>query len=254
MSTPAGGVVVPVRLDRPSSPHAEAHADISGTDHIDASVVGSLAPAQVIVLGYWPVPDQSSPQQLRDQFGDEARTSLDAVKQPLDENDFAVKSELSFTKDRDHLIDRVVNKHGCTSVLLPGTIRTTPPESVLVLLRSDSHIEQMVETLSTLFGDSDMHLLLFHAVESGDDTDAVEYMLHGVADRLADRGVDPDRIQWKQSDEGARVDTIVSEVSNHDLVVLGESKPSVRERIFGPIQSGIADRTDRPSLTIRPRS
>lgn len=251
MVTSEGGVVVPVRLDRPSSPSDEAHAAIAGTDHVDASVVGSLAPAQVVVLGYWPVPDQSSPQQLRDQFGDEARATLEAVTDPLDEYDFPIRSELSFTKDRDHLIDRVVNKHGCTSVLLPGTVRTTPPESVLVLVRSDSPIDQMVEVLGALFGDSDVRLLLFHAVESPDDAAAMGDLLEGVADRLADRGVDSDRIRWQQSDRGSRVDTIVSEVSDHDFVVLGESEPTVRERIFGPVQSGITDRTDRPSLTIR---
>ena len=187
----------------------------------------------------------------RDQFEDEALSSLEAIRAALEEHQFEVTSELSFTKDRAHLIDRIANMYDCTAVLSPGTVRVEPPESVLVLLRSDSNLDRIVTTLGTLFAESDLEILLFHAVESDDDSEAVEYMLHGVADRLADRDIDPDRIQWKQSDRGSRVDTIVSEVSDHDLVVLGETEPSVRERIFGPVQSGIADRTDRPSLIIR---
>lgn len=244
-------LVVPVRLDQSPPPHVEARYDVSESDHVSVATVESLSPARVVVLGYWLVPDQSSPQQLRDQFEDEARDSIDVVRQPLEDQGFEVTSELCFTKDRDHHIDVVANRHGCTAVLFPGTVRTTPPESVLVLLKPDTDLDRTVNTLRRLFRESDVDLLLFHAAERGDDADAIAYMLRGVADRLVDSGIDSDRIRWEQSDRGSRTDTIVSEVSAHDLVVLGETEPSVRERVFGPVQASVADRTDRPSLTIR---
>lgn len=249
--TTEGGVIIPVKLDQSPPPHIEARYDVSGSDHISQWIVESLVPTQVVVLGYWPVPRATTPNQVREQFEDEARKSLDVIKKPLEDGDFEVASELSFTRNRDDLIDRAANKYGCTSVLLPGTVRATPIESVLVLLKSDSDLNRIVETVGTLFTESDVDIVLFHALEEGDDVDSVEYMLHGVADRLADRGISPERIRWEQSERGSRVDSIVPEVSDHDLVVLSESKPSVRERLFGPVQSAITDRTDRPSLTIR---
>lgn len=251
MTDPEGNIVIPVRLDRSSSPHTGGRYDVSGPDHLSPSIVKLMAPKQVVVVGYWPVPDQSAPKQLREQFGDEATASLEAVREPLEEQGFEAVSELSFTRDRDHLIDRVANKHDCRSVLVPGEVRSSPPESVLVLLKSDSDLDRLVEMLGTLLADSAVDVLLFHAVEQGDDADSIEYMLHGVADRLADGGISPDRIRTEQSEHGSRVETIVSEVSKHDLVVLSESQPSVRERLFGPVQSSITDRTDRPSLTVR---
>lgn len=251
MVTSEGNVVIPVRLDQSPPPRVTARYGASDTEQLSTSIVEALAPEKVVVLGYWPVPDQSSPQQLRDQFGDEARESLDVLRNPLSGRGFEVDSELSFTKDRDLLIDRVVNKHSCNSVLSPGVSRSKPPKSVLVLLKSDSDTDRIVSTLGTLFADAEVDLLLFHAVESGDDAAATESMLHDVADRVADRDIDSDRIRWEQSDRGSREETIVSEVANHDLVVLSESKPTVRERIFGPVQSAVTDRTDRPSLTIR---
>jgi hypothetical protein len=245
-SSAMGRMVIPVKLDQSPPPHEE-----SGDAHVTPSIVGTLGPTQVVVLGYWPIPDQSAPQQVREQFEDEARASLDAIRKPIEQQGIDIVTELSFTRDRDQLIDRVANRHGCSSVLVPGTVRTTPPESVLVLLKSDSELDRIVEALSMLFADSDVDILLFHALERGDDAESTEYMLHRVADRLTDQGISRDRIRWKQSDRGPRVDAIVSEVSNHDLVVLNESEPSVRERLFGSVQSAIADRTDRPSLTIR---
>lgn len=246
-----GSMTIPVKLDQSPPPHAGARYDVSGPAHVSPSIVEALAPTQVVVLGYWPVPDQSAPQQLRDQFEDEAKKSLEVVRKPLEEQGFEIVSELSFTKDRNHLIDRVANRHGCKSVLLPGEVRASTPESVLVLLKSDSDLERIVDTLGTLFADGEVDILLFHALEGDDDVDSTEYMLHGVADRLADRGIDPDRVQWEISDRGSRVDTIVSEATDHDLVVLSESEPTVRERLFGPVQSAVTDQTDRPSLTIR---
>lgn len=251
MATTEGSIVIPVQLDQSLSPEVRGRYDVSGQDHVSTSIFESLAPARVVVLGYWPVPDQSSPQQLRDQFEDEAQRRLDAIGESLDDQGFEITSELSFTKDRNHLIDRVANKHDCNSVMVPGVVRSMPPESVLVLLKADSDLDRIVRTLGTLFADSDVDILLFHAVEGGDDPDATEDMLNSVADRLADRGIDPDRIRWEQTDRGSRADTIVSEVSGHDMVVLSESQPSVRERLFGPVQSAIADQTERPSLTIR---
>lgn len=254
MATSESSVIIPVQLDQSPPLHVEARYDVSGSDPIGLSAVESLAPARVVVLGYWSVPDQSSPKQLREQFEDEAKKSLETVRHSLEAQGFDVTTELGFTRDRDQLIDRVANKHGCNSILLPDSVRSEPPESVLVLLKSDSDLDRIVSTLVTLFTDTDVDILLFHALERQDDPDTTEYMLHGVADRLADRGINPDRVQWKQSDRGSRIDTIVSEIAEHDLVVLSESKPSVRERIFGPVQSAIADKTDRPSLTIRASS
>lgn len=251
MATSVGNMIIPVNLDQPLSSHDGARSGVSGPAHLSPSIVTSLAPTQVVVLGYWPVPDQSAPKQLREQFGDEARGNLEAVREPLEDHGFEVTSELSFTRDRDRLIDRVANKYDSTSVLVPGEVRSTPPESVLVLLKPDSDLDRIVDTLGSMLADSDLDILLFHAVERGDDTGSTEYMLHGVEDRLADRGIDADRIRWEQSDRGSRVETIVSEVSEHDLVVLSESQPTVRERLFGEVQSSITDRTDRPSLTIR---
>lgn len=250
MATSEESVVIPIRLDRSPLPHDDDPA----ATHLDTSIVESLTPTQVILLGYWPVPDQSSPQQLRDQFEDEARETLDAIRKPLEDRGFEIVSELSFTKDRDHLIDRVANKHDSKSVLSPGVVQSDRPDSVLVLLKSDSDLDRIVSTLGTLVGDSDVDILLFHALERGDDVDATEYMLNGVADRLEKQGISPDRIRWEQSEHGSRVETIVLEASDHDLVVLSESKPTVRERIFGPVQSAVTDQTDRPSLTIRART
>lgn len=251
MTTSAEGVLVPVRLDQSPPPHLVARYDVSGSSRISPPIVKTLAPADIVLLGYWPVPDQSSPQQLRDQFGDEARQSLGVVKQHLEDQRFEITTELQFTKNRDQLIDRVANSHDCTSVLFPGTVRSTPPESILVLLKSDSDLDRIARTLATLFRDSSVDILLFHAVERGDDVEATEDVFREVTDNLETRGIHPDRIHWEQSDRGSRADSIVSEVAEHDLVVLGESEPSVRERIFGPVQSAIADRTERPSLTIR---
>ncbi|WP_324756269.1 universal stress protein [Haloarcula montana] len=251
MAPSEANIVIPVRLDQSPQSHGQGRDDIAGGGHVSPSMLSSLTPNGVVVVGFWPVPDQSAPGQLRDQFEDEARANLDAVIEPLEGAEFAVTSELVFTRDRDQLIDRVANKYDSTAVLMPGIVRSNPPDSVLVLLKTDSDVDHIVRTVGTLFGDSGVDILLFHAIEGGDDPDATESMLHSVADRLIDRGIDSDRIHRQQSDRGSRVDTIVSEVSDHDLVVLSESEPTVRERLFGPVQSSITDRTDRPSLTIR---
>ena len=251
METAKQRVLIPMQLDESPPPRLFASDDDSATDDVSAALIEALEPSQIVLLGYWPVPDQSSPKQLREQFEDEASERLERIRHSLKEQAFEIPTELSFTKDRDHLIDRVANKHGCESVLHPGAVRSTPPESALVLLKSHSDLDRIARVLSELFADSTTTIVLFHAVERGDDTVGPESLLRAVADRLTEQGIPGDQIHREQSGRGSRNDAIVSAATDHDLIVLGESKPSVRERIFGPVQSAITDRTDRPPLTVR---
>lgn len=210
--------------------------------------------SEVILLGYWPVPDQSVSDQVRDQFEVEAKQRLETLTGQFTDEDIPVQTRLVFTKDRDQLIDQAANKLGCKSVLIPGT---TSPSSErtrgLVLVKPDADLNRIADTLGALFADSNVELLLFHAAvdENKHLYDATHYMLRGLADRLVELGMDPDRVEWEQSTEDERLDAVLSRATDFDFFVLGESKPSVRERIFGSVQATLAEKTAKPQLTIR---
>ncbi len=91
---------------------------------------------------------------------------------------------------------------------------------------------------------------MFHVADSDDET-RLEFLLHGACDRLRELGIDPERVGWKQVRSGSPGNAIVSEAEEYDLLVVGESEPSLRRRILGTVTRSVNDRTASPTLVVR---
>jgi nucleotide-binding universal stress UspA family protein len=76
-------------------------------------------------------------------------------------------------------------------------------------------------------------------------------MLRGAADELLDAGVDADRIDTVNLESDAPIDDIVDVAANHDVLVIGESVPSLIEQIIGDAPGQLIDRTERSVLVVR---
>ena len=228
--------------------------DVSGPLSLGKALIETLPSANTVLLGYWQIPDQTQSDQARDQFEAEAKRRLQAVADLFTDRGADLQTRLVFTNDRDQLIDTAANEYGCQSVLIPGT--EAPPSGTsrgIVLIKPNADLDRIVATLGTLFDEGDVELRLFHVVESTNEhlDDATEYMLRGLADRLSELGIDRDRVEWQQSTEGKPIDLILSHVSDFDFVVMGESTPTVRARVFGTVQSRLTNETEKAVLTIR---
>ncbi|MEF8892737.1 hypothetical protein [Halodesulfurarchaeum sp.] len=159
-----------------------------------------------------------------------------------------------FTKDRGELMNKAANKYGCQSVVIPGTEKSSSGTTRgIVLVKPDADLERIVTTLGALFAESDVELSLFHAANNENEHlfDSTRYMFDGITGQLNELGIDSDPIEWEQSIEGERLDMILSRVPGFDFVVLGESKPKIREQIFGSVQARLAEETEKTQLTIR---
>jgi nucleotide-binding universal stress UspA family protein len=228
--------------------------DMSESPSLGGTLIKAVPLKKAVLLGYWPIPDQSTADQARGQFEEDAQQRLQTIADRFTDQGVEVQTELVFTKDRNQLIDTATNKYECQSVLIPGT--ESPPSGTargIVLVKPDADLDRIVTTLGALFAESDVELDLFHAVETTNEHlyDATEYMLRGLVDRLSELGISRDRIEWEQSTNGERTDVILSRISDFDFVVMSETKPALRERIFGTVQSKIANKTEKPLLTIR---
>ncbi|WP_138004609.1 universal stress protein [Halalkalirubrum salinum] len=240
MTTALSRVLIPIDVSEPIS--------LGGT------LIETLPLANAVLLGYWPIPDQTGADQARDYFETEAQQRLQTVVDRFTEQGTDVQTELVFTNDRSQLIDQVTNKYNCQSVLIPGT--ESPPSGTthgIVLVTPDADLGLIVTTLGSLFAETEVELFLFHAVTNQDEHlyDATEYMLRGMKTQLAELGIDDDRITWEQSTDRERLEAILSQVPDYDFVVLSESKPRLRERVFGSVQAKLAEKTRKPLLTIR---
>jgi len=223
--------------------------DVSVAEPPDRAVLDLLEPVNVVVLGYYLVPKQTAPAHSKREHESEAATRLATVTEAFEEADHEVADVLVFTKDERDTIDRVAEQHDCDAVLLTGDIERI--DRILVPLRGDVNLERIVAIVGDLVRTSDATVTLFHAVTEGTDPSQGEFILRGAIDRLTEDGVDRDRLDWQLSEGGDPKSEIVALSTDYDLLVVGETEPSLRDRIIGAVLTPILDEVETPALVVR---
>ncbi|AUV83077.1 hypothetical protein C2R22_16670 [Salinigranum rubrum] len=219
--------------------------DISGTETPPLGIIDLLGPSRVVLLGYFPVPRQAEPALIRDEYEADAEAKLRDIAEGRPD----LTEVLVFTHDREATIDRVADQYDCDAVLSAERVDTI--ERVLVPLRGDVNLERIVSVVAGLLDASGATATLFHSVAEGADPSQGEFLLQGAVDRLVDYGVDEERVDWRLGETGDPSTEIVALGGEYDLVVLGETEPSLAERIIGDVLSRIVDDVDRPALIVR---
>ncbi|MFC6798249.1 MULTISPECIES: universal stress protein [unclassified Haladaptatus] len=219
--------------------------DISASETPSLSILDLLGPIDVVLLGYFPVPSQAEPALIKDEYGAESTRRLADIVAGRQR----VTDVLVFTHDRTATIDRIADEYDCDAVLAGGD--TTAIGRILVPLRGDVNLERIVSVVADLLLASEATVTLFHAIPEDTDPSQGEFLLRGASDRIADFGVETDRIHRRLSEGGDPVAEIIALGSEFDLVILGETEPSLRERIIGDVPSRIIEDIEIPALIVR---
>jgi len=219
--------------------------DISDPEPPPLDVLDVLRPFEVVLLGYFPVPDQAEPALIKHEYEADAQTRLDAIAEGRPD----VTDILVFTHDRGATIDRVADQYDCEAVLTAGD--TDHIESILVPIRGDVNIERIVSVVAELVRGSRATATFFHSIDEDGDPSQGEYLLRGTVERVTEYGIDADRIDWQLAEEGDPYSDIVALGEQYDIIVLGETEPSLRERIIGDMLSRIIDDIEIPALIVR---
>lgn len=223
--------------------------DVSVVEPPDQIIFELLRPVNIVVLGYYPVPKQTAPAHLKEDHEAEASERLANVVNRFTAAEHEVEDVLVFTKDRRDTIDRIADQYDCDAVIVPGEAESI--ERILVPLRGDVNLERIVSLVGDLMRASDAEVTLFHSVQDGADPSQGEFILRGAADRLTEEGVDRGRIDWKLSEGGTPKREIITLAEEYDLLILGETKPSLRDRILGAVLTPIIDEIEKPAIIVR---
>jgi nucleotide-binding universal stress UspA family protein len=223
--------------------------DISEGNPPAQSLVDLCRSVDVVLLGYYPVPDQVAPAQLRQDHESAATATLAEMADTFRAGGVDVTDVLVFTHDRTDTIDRVANEYGCDAVLTPSEAGRI--EQILVPVRGDTNLERIVSLLAGVVRMSDASITFFHSVAEDSDPSHGEFLVRGAVDRLVEAGIEGERIDWELSETESPHDEIIELAREYDLLVLGETKPSLRERILGTVPSRIVDEVDKPAFIVR---
>lgn len=231
------------------SPVVLVPVDVSSEEQPDPDLLALLGPAKVVLVGWYPVPDQVALEQARDEHEADAVDRIEAIAETLPaDTDF--ETLVVFTRDRAETVDRVADDYGASVVVVPDEVRVI--ERVLVPIRGDVNLDRILSVVAALLEASEASITLFHAAPAAETDPSVgRALVDGAADRLVEAGVDRDRIDTAAVESDAPTDDIIDAGRNHDVLIVGESEPSLVEHILGDTLSKIISRAGRPVLIVR---
>ena len=222
--------------------------ELPDADSISPAIVETLAGMEAVVLGHYGLPEQTPPSVGRDQFEADATAELESLAAPLESTGVPVTTRLVFGKARDKTIDRVALEESCSVILTPG--QTGEISKIAVPLRGEENFDRIVSFVGELLSTTDASVTLFHTSEESDRLPGEE-ILADATDRLVEAGVASDRIsrQFSEDDDVGR--SIVELGEAFDILVIGETEPSLRDRILGTVPAQVTANTEDPAFVVR---
>jgi len=226
--------------------------ELPDPDPVPPPLVQLAGTLDVVLVGWYAVPEQTTPEQARDQFEDEASTALNAIADAFRTAGATVQSHLVFTGDELHTIERISDEQDCDAVLIPSPL--TRLERILVPLRGVHNAPRIARFVAGLVQDGTADVTLLHVLEEEEERDAVQHdVLDTVSRMMTEEGIDAGLVRMRIEVADDPGEAIMAAAHDYDAVVIGETEPSVADVIFGSVPEQIAHEASIPVIVVRRR-
>ncbi len=213
------------------------------------ALIEFIAHLPVVLLGYHEVPEQTPPGQARLQFEDQAQAVLDDLATDFQTAGEAAETRLVFTHDAEQTIDRVADETNCSAILLANPAPAI--DHLLVPVGEGTNVERIASLITDLVGDQSIDVTLFTVVTDTDPTEHDESLIADLARQLTDAGIPESTITQRIEHDADPLQAITEAAVDADIVLMGESQPSLRSFLFGESSERIAARSLGPVMVVR---
>ncbi|MFW5929329.1 MAG: universal stress protein [Halobacteriota archaeon] len=210
-------------------------------ESVPAGLIDLLSTADVTLLGYHVLPEQTPPDQARAQFEERAVGALEDVAEEFRMAGGDADHRLVFTHDRRQSVERVADDVDADALVFTGA--TGEVESLLVPLSGEVDVEGLLDFVVELVGDRDVGATLLYAAPD----DASDSRLEEAEDRLDAAGVDVSGVRAA----GNAFDALMDALPGHEVVVMAERAPSLSSLVFGEESERVAAASVGPVIVVR---
>ena len=210
---------------------------------VPQGLIDLLGTMDVTVLGYHVVPEQTAPDQAREQYGARAADVLEDITAEFRAAGGDADYRLVFTHDRHKTRRRIASETDARVLALVGA--TGPVERVLVPLTGEVATDRILTFVEELIGRREISVTMLLA---DDDSAEARTRLEAAVDRLTDAEI---TARSELAVDGSPFDALVAAAAEHDVVVIGERAPSLRSLVFGDEAERTAAETVGSVLVVR---
>lgn len=229
-----------------ATPRVIVPVPILEADVIPDALMEFLSTVPIVLLGYHEIPEQTLPEQAREEYEKEASDALAELADTFESYGATVETRLFFTHDLTQTVQRVLEDVDRGVVYHPNPVQGV--EQVLVEVRRPEFVPAIAATTASLVGPTDASITLLFAADEDEDTG--RRILSGICTTLEEAGISDQRISTVVERTADPETTILDCADQHDLVILGEDDPSILDWIFGEMPERITEQTLVPVLVV----
>lgn len=213
-------------------------------------LVELVSSLKVVLVGWYEVPEQTAPEQARDQFAGEAMEALQRVAQPFRDAGGDVHTRLVFTGNPYDTISRIANEEDCDAVYVARP--THDMRRILVPLRGAPNAMSIASFVADLVQQHTTDVTLMHIMEEDEDEERIRNDVLGpVREHITAQGIDGGMLTDHVVATEDPGDVIMRLSESFDAVVLGETEPTIRDVLFGTVPERIATGANVPVIVVR---
>ena len=209
---------------------------------VSPGLMSLLGTVDVTVLGYHVLPEQTPPDQAREQYEERATDALKDLSEEFRSAGGEADHRLVFTHDREQTIRRVADETNSRAFAISGV--TGDVDEILVSLSGDVAVDRILGFVEEVIGERDIGVTLFAAAK---DIEADDERLDSAAERLRDAGIG---VETRRA-TGPPFAALMDAVPGHDAVFVGEKAPSLSSLVFGDEAERVASASVGPVLVVR---
>lgn len=233
----------------PENPRILVYVDCSTSIEYEEIPLDIFSPAEVILLGIYPVSDQATPEQTRDNFGEQAEKTLERARDRFSLSDVEAQTVLKFTADSTQTMNTVAREENCDAILTPGTFENL--DQILVPVKGTEHTPSMTSFISNLFRDTTRNVALLGFVTEEENESDHHSHLELFRHDLVEQGIDEQKIDLRTEVVDDVEEALTEEINRYDLAILGESEPGPKDVIVGSLHENVLNKTVVPLVTVR---
>jgi nucleotide-binding universal stress UspA family protein len=208
---------------------------------VSLGLMNLLGTMDVTVLGYHVLPEQTPPDQARQQYEERANAALADIAEEFREAGGDADYRLVFTANRQKTVRRVADEVRAEAYAITGA--TGAVDRLLVSLSGDVAAGRILDFVADLVGDREISVTLLRV--AGDEGGT---SLETARSRLADAGID---VQTRVAEDAKPLEALLEAVPDHDAIVMGEQAPSLQSFLLGEVTERVAAESVGPVLVVR---
>lgn len=224
--------------------------ELPDPDPLSPILIEDLSSLDIVLLGYYPVPEQTPTEMAREQFEAEAAESLEELAEPFERAGASIKTRVVFGKNRTAALERIATEENCVAELLAA--RTEGIDRILVPIPDIAEFTRLPEFVNVLCEDRTQVITLFHVVEGDENCRQGERIVEETRDGLLEAGAfEPGTVETHIVSGRDHDEEILRTATEYDAVVMYEPEPNLSDRIFGTLPERIVDETGNPVIVVR---